>query len=722
MSFPDDPRSLKVLFGFGTSTFAYLDDPDATVLTQVAPNPDDEADPGPVLGPVRITRGRTGGSSTTDPTRIQFGLRDTDGDFSRRNVNSPYFGQLREGVPVRIAVDVTGSDSPVATAGVQKWEPTWDGPDINDRVPIDGLGFLGWLGRDQTSFSPIRHGVRGDLLRGYWSCEDGTLANTLNAGVVPTLNGATLELLDDVPAGTAGAVRITASAYLSRPLLPITSYTPVSGAVTLAFWLRCDSGGVGTVVVEVTGTAASVVFVWNDSGVSWQSGAGSGSAASSATVVNDGEWHLVECVAEENGADLDLSLSVDGVALDTGSYTGRTLDQMTSVRSLAYIAGGTTQLPFDLMHLAVYDSDAAGYPAYAALDGYVGEMAHERIDRVLTEAGAPGIVLGTISAAMGAQPHAAKLAILREAEGADHGVLYETRPGRIRYETVDERYNATVALTLTYGTEAEPGDVSDLVMDDDDRVAYNIVTASALGESATVEVTDGPQGSNTVAGIGPRPVPITVNVESADQLVHQAGWLARHGTIDQPRWTVVLNPFTEAALRTAVLACDIGSRIQTSGAPAKHAGPNDLDLIIEGETIVEIDADRWTVAWQCEPFEPFEVRVWGEETSPDLHEHLGRWGEPEGTHIETGIDEDDTTITVDSGEAGLWTVDDDEFDTAQYTPLLVTFGGEIARVTDITDDGGGLYTFTVVRGVNGVTKSHEADDPLAVYRPLIWAL
>lgn len=53
---------------------------------------------------IQITRGRSDWGQTTDPARCSFSLNNTDGTYSPRNPESPYYGQIGRNTPVRVSV------------------------------------------------------------------------------------------------------------------------------------------------------------------------------------------------------------------------------------------------------------------------------------------------------------------------------------------------------------------------------------------------------------------------------------------------------------------------------------------------------------------------------------------------------------------------------------------------------------------------------------------
>lgn len=736
MSFPEDPRDLKVWFGFGYST---ADDPTAVDWEQISPNPDDPNDPGPVEDIIRITRGRVGNAPTTDATRIEFGVRNADGEFSPRNVTGPRYGTLRKGTPTQVTVDIGSGDVILGTAFVPEFSPQRDGPGINPRVPINALGILSTIGRDQKALSAMHRSVLSAANNSpplaYWPLEgslaggtDDTPAGVVEAGSIESvdvLSGSTGEIM----LGSASAVKCIATATGGSTIRLESAVTAPGGATTMviAFCLNQDGSPSPGGLMKFGNTVGQYWFSWTATDVTFSYVDGGTVLGETDPASIPGDWRNMLLIAQQSGGDTNLFVRQNGVQILAYTATGVTLGTFTGLIQASPQVSATE---FDIAHLAVYhtvgfDSDA--YPDVVASNaGYAGDQVHERFNRNLDEAGVAHETATGPSVAMGYQPVGTLLGHLREGESADHGVLVERRNGLPAYDTVDSRYNATVALTLAYGTPADPGNVSDLLMYDDDRDVANLVTVtrSADGFFATAEEPNGPVGTGTAEGIGERPFPATLNLSASSvsddrQVKHHAGWIRSIGTVDKPRYEVLLNPFAVEEIRADLLAMGDGARIQIPDAPVEDHGPNGLDLIVEGE-VIEIGAKLWTWRLYCEPYEPYAVQVWAEESGLDSSPYMGRWAEEIGTCLDEAIDEDDVAFDVDVAD-GAWTQDPGEFDTDLGPPLLIDVGGEHMQVTDINESGG-TWTFTVVRSVNGVVKSHADGTPLSVYRPLIWAL
>lgn len=54
---------------------------------------------------IRITRGRSDWGQQVDAGRCSFALSNTDGKYSPRNPESPYYGQIGRNTPVRVSVE-----------------------------------------------------------------------------------------------------------------------------------------------------------------------------------------------------------------------------------------------------------------------------------------------------------------------------------------------------------------------------------------------------------------------------------------------------------------------------------------------------------------------------------------------------------------------------------------------------------------------------------------
>lgn len=666
MAFPDDPEDLVVGFAFGHSA---AEDP--TTLTY------EPVTPASALGSVVITRGRVGDAATTEPTKIETELDDPDGEFSPRNATGTRYGQLRNGTPMEVTVDVGSGPVVRGRAASNDWNPRWTGPDITDRVKIEGKGVLSRLGRNLVSVSPLQRFVEHNrsVVLGYWPLDD-PVSSTAGRAVVgsqPMAVDTSKEVIDGF--GRVSAIR------------------PIWNGVELAPWLGTgvemerfgtdaeeDSPRL-TAFVDSTGLeeewAVDIVYRGNASG-SWpgmQLGSGpSGgpilSFASAGPDITDvivdmwdpttfavydsfgpfaaedayhnDQLHHIRGYATTIGGLFSFQLYLDGVLL--GSGTSATL----SMVQLKYIALLIPDLgrPGDkdiVGHVIAWGGPAGSIPSvsdtYDQVRGALGELAGDRVTRLCTDEGVPFDVAAGDTEAMGPQKDNNLLALLRECEDADEGTLVERLDGRVGFDPRVNRYNVDPDLELTYEQ------ITDLVPFDDDRDLYNKITVSDADNvnQATAELTTGPVGTSELTGVGPRPLPQTRNLETAALLEDHANYLLNRGTINEPRYVVLLDLMTNPDLVTAWLACDIGSRITISGAPSKHVGHDMLDLILEGY-VETLSAVQWDVELHLEPYAPYRI---GESAGPVADADGGRAsGDPKAA-IRTAIDADDLTIDFD---------------------------------------------------------------------------
>src|SRR5258705_6667716 len=158
---------------------------------------------------------------------------------------------------------------------------------------------------------------------------------------------------------------------------------------------------------------------------------------------------------------------------------------------------------------------------------------------------------------MGPQGTGTLLALLRECEAADGGVLYEKRWG-LAYQSRAERYNQPVGLALDFnqGQVAEEPTPAD-----DDQRTRNLITVSRTsGSEATAEQTTGPMGTGT-EGPGIYADSVALNVETDTPLPDQAYWRLHLGTVDEDRWpSLALNLAASPELIDAWTALGYGAR------------------------------------------------------------------------------------------------------------------------------------------------------------------
>lgn len=416
--------------------------------------------------------------------------------------------------------------------------------------------------------------------------------------------------------------------------------------------------------------------------------------------LTDGLMHHVRLLLDEDGANVDYTVYVDGEDVLTGTATGRQLSGLVKA-VFTYVTGGT-ETSVALGHVTVWAAFSnGGIPdiedVMFALRSYAGETAGRRIERLCDEAAIPLATAGDLDATplMGAQDAGSVQDAIEDAEEVDQGILHEPRSAiSLAYRTRQDLYNQTPVLTLDYqdgvfGIAPEPVD--------DDRYTRNDVTARRPGGgSARAVLTDGALSTQAPPdGVGLYATTVDVNVYTDALLPDQANWRMRAGTLDVPRFPVLMLPLHVSSVDDeAVAALDLGDLVRLTGLP-DWVSIDDVDVLVQAINEA-IDATQWTVTLVTSPAQMFSPPVYG----------TARY-DTEGSELTAGVDDDDTVLTVTS-DGELWTVDDAAF------PFDIYCGGERMTVTDVSGTSD-PQTMTVTRSVNGVTKAHVIGESVRLF-------
>lgn len=304
---------------------------------------------------------------------------------------------------------------------------------------------------------------------------------------------------------------------------------------------------------------------------------------------------------------------------------------------------------------------------------------------------------------MGAQTSTDLLALLRECEAADSGLIVERRSGELGFDSHTARENLATSLTLDYASQH----IDALAPTDDDLLTVNKWTVTRIGGvPKTVEQTTGPMGTDPITGAGRYENSASLNLYEDTQARHQAGWRVWLGTVNEYRYpTIVLKLHNSrlSALRDTIAAVDISDRVVIENPPS-HLPPDDIDQIVEGYTEV-INSFEWTIAFNCSPYSPYAVG----EYDTSLYDTMGS---------ELAADFDagtDTSMSVTVTAGPLWT-------TTVASPFNIRCGGAVLTVTAISG-ATSPQTFTITQTpVNGLVKTIASGTSLSLDRPAIYAL
>lgn len=642
--------------------------------------------------------------SQAEPAVGRLQLKNPDARFSPRNPEGPYYGAIGRNTPMRISVpDGNGGKAYRLWGEVSEWAPGWDPTGTDVWVDVTVSGILRRLTQGPApAHSPMYVALSDPFspnLRAYWPCEDASTATSVSsplpAGNTMTVAGSPSLAGYSGFAGTDPVVLLQASSMAGT----VGTY-PDPAMTQVRFQCFIPAAGLtdGKVICSIdqedysAGSAQFWELFYTTTGNTlWLR-----MCASDGTLLGIELQHTldvrgrslyVSVELQETGTGItrtlrlyDLTTKTSYDVADTAALTS--LSRITRIqfgpasRSAVGPLGTTGLTGVAIGHVTVEDVITPINFLGAHLTP-IGETAGRRVQRICGEEGIGFESIGDLDASftLGDQEKVAPLELMRQAELADTGMLFESRVMLgLGYRTGPALCNQDPQLTLNYAgfNLAEiPTPV------EDDRYIANQVTVTVGGVSETYSRTDGVLSTQLPpAGVGVYGTTVTLNLASSDDADTQAAWRVHMGTVDEPRYpqisvnlahpTFTSNP----ALRRAVLALRQGDRVLVQNVP-DWLPPGDVDQIVLGfeETITHFE-HRITLV--CAPASPYQVGV-SDVTAAIV--------DTDGSDLVEDASSAATALTVEPspGQSGLWTTD------AANLPLDVRVGGEIMRVTNITD-------------------------------------
>lgn len=657
------------------------------------------------LGDAGVTierRAEVGGKVV--PSQCTLTLANADGRFSPRNPRSPLFGLIGRNTPLRVTADLTGTPSVRFVGEVAEWPQRWSPKGAPSAyAEVVAAGFTRRLGQGASPLrSPIRRAistVAASTLVGYWPLEDpdgaASFASALDGHKAATWTGTpTLGAFDGFacsePLPTLGSASIKA-------VVPAHTAT---GEAAVRWLSRVPAGPAdGTVLLRIycTGALATVDVTYRTGGgdvtVTGYNRDGDSVGAATYDWNFDGDLLRASIDLVQDGADVDWTFATIEVG-DTsglaggGTFTGVTLGRVRVVEvnpnraAFGDTAVGHLTVENDVTSLFTVSTDV--------LKGYDGELAHERVQRLCTENGLTGSLVGARpdAEAMGAQGVDTLLALVDEAAEVGQGLVVESRTAEstLRCITLETLYALTPTLDVGYVDNLfrpfEP-------TDDDDGVRNKVTVQRAGGTAATVEDVDSALGT---AAVGIYDAEETLSLDLDVQARQHAAWRVARGTHDEARWPVVGVNLRDSywlddpTATDDALAVDVGSRIDISDLPS-WLPPDDVRLLVVGY-VEQLGTHDYEIEWQCVPWRPFAAAMYTDDADSRY--------DTAGCTLAEDLDATETTVTVNVGRTAWGHADGDY-------PIVV--GGERMTVTAV---GAASTTqdLTVVRSVNGVTKTH----------------
>ncbi|WP_432247716.1 hypothetical protein ACRAR1_07150 [Streptomyces sanyensis] len=620
-----------------------------------------------------------------------------------------------------------------AHAEVSAWPPRWDVSGQDRWVPIEAAGVQRRLGQGKKSLdSTLRRRIPSGAPLAYWPMEDGRTADRAYSpieGVQPlSISGLNLAADDSIP-GASALPTLGNPASLSGTI-PRSSTTgwhvefvyylpelPVSQ--TEIFRVRVAGSVMASAVVYASTAGIRVEARDADDAVyAWFTYADPDAIADFWGNQN----RLAIFTSDQGGGLTRVVANWRNVANQLGRWTSAVFfpgAMGTAVGVQGSWGAATEGMIFG--HLAAFASPGVGDDPSVVIydgadDGFDGESASVRLARLAAEEAGTLSVARTVgdfsrlSSIMGPQRPGLLMALMEEAADADGGILYERADQfGLRYRDRASLYNQPARLALDY---TEPGEVAPpLEPVEDDQQLRNDVSIERIGGSIGRAVREtGPLSVQPPPdGVGPYDQSLTLSVYDDNQTDQIAAWRMHLGTWDEARYPTVHVMLHRAPhLIPDVLAMAIGDRL-TIANPPPDVPPETIDQHALGYTEV-LDLYTWDLFVNCAPAGPWQVGIRDDPAR-------GRRG-TSGTELSAGIDADDTALTLVTTVGPRWV------DSATYPgafPFDIAVGGERMTVTAISGTTS-TQSATVVRSVNGVTKSHSAGAPVHLARPTVRAL
>ncbi|MFC8433686.1 hypothetical protein [Streptomyces sp. NPDC057253] len=706
-----------------------------TALTANAPEADWQLLGDPVFG--------SGATSVFDPARpVEFGARSTS---VNPGVNGRLYRlQLRGAIGGTVLLDVSTSLATVGAGSFQDangvtwtanqvtftrrhvrfhgevpdWTPQRDKSGAFKTVSISPAGISRRLSSGEKllrspMFREMSNPARQNIVA-YWPLEESSNALSLASGLV---GGRTGSVSGDVSLAADSTSWLSSdplpTVRTGKMTLPVLSYAD-TGQMSMRFLLTVPSGGV---------TANGVLARLTTTGTvrAWEIGIRTDGSLSITAYDSDGAVLATEIIGfTVNGTTsaVTFELSISGSTITrrilvtpyrpgltifdaitpvaaTNTVTGTAVGRVTSLQ----LGDGTADLGgITVGHPAIANSLAGYANTGNATIGWNGESARSRLRRLAAEEQVPLSVAMSDPAwpRMGVQQSSTFLDLLRQVETVDQGILFERRDGtELVYRGASTLLNQQPVLTLDF----EQGLFDDIRPKDDDRSAFNVMTAKRIsGSEFTYELTEGANSTQDPPnGIGYYGTSVELSVASDDDLPDQAAWRVHVATVDEMRYpTITLNLANDRvfALIDTILRVDVGDKIRLTNLPPDWSY-DDVDLLVLGGGDAP-GPDGWPITFTCVPAEPYNVAVADSTTN-------GR-ADTAGSQLAAALTSSATTATVLTTAENRWVW------SSQFPgefPFDVRAGGEVWTVSAINPSVSDTFTRTVANGWGTATSGQS---------------
>jgi hypothetical protein len=555
---------------------------------------------------INVGFGRGDERSTADANSVSLTLDNSDGRFTARRAASPYYPNVKIGVPVRVtATPVDGTVSTRFVGYVDEWPLAWDGTDEYAMAAISATSRLSRLGTTTALRSVLEQEIALDSPLAYYTLgepEAATVASDSSGNSQPSLTQS-----DPWLAGTGTPVAFTgASATFAGGSFLATPIHGAPAAYTIgAVVQRTGIPAAHELIIAGLRRDASsterriAVYVKGASGVAYVT-TGAGGSITSSVYIADGNPHHVAVTFDGS----TFRLYVDGALAGTDAYAA-------GVETLLALQVGGSDT-FLVVTLTGTVAGAGAYPsalaaariashAGALLDGFAGESTDVRLVRYASYVGVgSGDIVAEPGVAMDAVDTTGTSAVdmMRVCETTEQGVLYDTRDGRLGFTNRSHRYTAATVFTFDFNRQEVESGYQPML---DRSTLLNEVAAANVGGTITGLARD--DTSIEDYGVSSTSVEIATT-DTADVARLAKWWVARYAE-PKPRVTALAINLLGfgAADQDAILALTNGDLIEVTNHPSQ-AAQTTAAYFVEGVT-EDIGAESYMLTFNLSPAEPY---------------------------------------------------------------------------------------------------------------------
>lgn len=627
------------------------------------------------------------------------------GEFTLGNALSPRWPNVRENTPIRARLDLGNGPSTRFYGYATSWKPK-RGPGGAKFVTLQANGISRRVRQGQGAAKSaaqrmydafVRNDSRRADLVGYWTLEDGTSATSAASG----LRGGTPMGLSGGSAANSGAVFGTAQ---GRTQLAYTGFEITR--IGVKSFVSLNQGGKLTADLP-TGTATKfsvqfTAFAWHTANVvlaRWftpggpfehydvrfrvadgatellgYNAAGVGTSLIETDIGLVDEFEYVFSIAQ-NGANVETSLDIYRFAPSVGFIGSSALDSRagtvvlptrivlnpdgTTITPSAIAGSDNQETGMRFSNLAVWYSYPHAYLTNTVVDsitgiesgpwnGWVGESATNRADRLCTEQGVPLDIIGTSDTPMGFQDVGAFTDLLSQCTAVDQGILLDGLGPGFTYVARTSAYSRAPRLTLSASAGDFPGELEG---EHDDRFRVNDYTATdPVGSAQRFTQTDGDLGTDTV---GTYDDSADYRTRNTADLLQIAAWRVAQGTVPGLRWPKLAfqlaKPITSTKAQAWLERLPL-DRIDATGITT--GSDPDRALLLRGWS-EKWNSKSWSVEANVTPYDAFAVTKLATDTG-DTDPFLG-WLDTDGSTTQAGIAAGATSVVVVTPSGPPWT-------------------------------------------------------------------